>query len=123
VPLTAREIVPAIRCPVHGYRQLVGLDREGPSGDSAPDPVLLGRGAAESACPKRTLEDCRGAAESACPTVTSAGWVEQKRLAAQPEAQPRALARVETALGARSLEAIQPAVLPDGAVAAFPRWR
>ena len=100
-PLKVQEIGLAKRHPAHGYRPPVGQDHEAPLfWGSAPDHARPGRGAAESACPKRTLADCRGAEESACPSVRAADWVEQRRLAEQLAVRTRAWARVEAVAAA-----------------------
>ena len=102
-----------------GRQPTVASDHEDLFGDSGPDPAHPGRGAAESACPKRTSAVGRGAAESACPSAKAEGWVELKRLA-EPPAGPRLASARIVAVLAELREEAQSTVLLGGCEEASP---
>lgn len=100
-PPAERESDQAKQPPALGCRQRVGQGREDPFGDSATDPDHHGRGAAGSACQKRTLADGREAAESACPSERAVDWVEQKPLGERLAVRIPVWAQLEAVQGKR----------------------
>ncbi len=105
-----------------GCQLRVALGLEDLFGGSVPDPAHPGRGAAESACPKKTSAGDQGAAESACPNARAGGWSEQRRLAEQLAVRPPASAPI-AAVPAEHREEAQSTVLLDGSGEALPHLR
>lgn len=118
----AQETVLVNRPLAPGCQLMVALGLEDLFGGSAPDPAHPGRGAAESACPKKTSAGDQGAAESACPSARAGGWSEQRRLAEQLAVRPPASAPI-AAVPAEHREEAQSTVLLDGSGEALPHLR